>query len=101
MKKAATELELRVEFARRRDERDQKRARALCAVDSEHCRAGDEWEWFDISIPGRTYCFCPAHALAAELLGPPDYFDACAPVEIIERINACECLRAQQKARGT
>ena len=101
MKAHQTELEQRVEIARRRDERDQKRARSLCAVDSEHCRAGDEWEWFDISVPGRTYCFCPAHALAAELLGSPNYIDACEPAGIIDRINHCEYLRAQQKAHGS
>ena len=30
-------------------------------------RGGDEWEWFDLTAGRRTFCFCPGHALAAEL----------------------------------
>jgi hypothetical protein len=97
---SGTELELRVEFARRRDEREQRQARSLCAVDSDHCRAGDEWEWFDlVDAPrARTFCFCPAHALAAELTSTGGvFFDAPSGPQIIAKIHELERKRGDDR----
>jgi hypothetical protein len=98
-----SEVELRVELARRRDDRDQRQARSLCAVDSDHCRAGDEWEWFDLldaELGSRgakvTYCFCPAHSLAAEALHQESVRPA-APA-VVAMIQELERRRAADKA---
>lgn len=100
----ATELELRVELAKRRDVREQKIARSLCAVDSETCRAGDEWEWFDlVDAPrARTYCFCPAHALAAELATTGGvFFDGLSGPQIVAKIHELEHRRDSERATAS
>jgi len=98
----ATELELRVELAQRRDEREQRQARALCAIDSESCRAGDEWQWFDLTQRNRTYCFCPAHALAAEIacVGTEDVYAAMTAEQLIRAIQSVEARRTTDKERA-
>ena len=97
------ELELRVELARRRDEREQKIARSLCALDSAHCRAGDEWEWFDLSVGqrGRTYCFCPAHSLAAELalVNGSDIYASMSVEQFLDRVRELELERDTHRER--
>lgn len=97
-----TELELRVELARRRDEREQRQARALCAVDSDRCRAGDEWEWFDLSQGRRTFCFCPAHALAAELCcaGDEHTYPAMSPEHFLTAVRRAEANASAAAPRG-
>ena len=63
-----TELELRARLAERTETEGNRQARRLCAVSSKACRAGDDHEWFELEVIGkRTYCFCAAHALAAEV----------------------------------
>ena len=63
-----TELELRARLAARTEAVGNKQARRLCAVSSNACRAGEDRDWFELEVTGkRTYCFCAAHSLAAEL----------------------------------
>jgi hypothetical protein len=96
----ATELELRVELAERRAERDQRMARSLCAVSSELCRAGDEWEWFDLTRGRSTFCFCPGHALAAELccVGDGDIYPSMSPEQFLSAVARAEA-RAHNERR--
>ena len=65
---ARTELELREKLAARTETEGNRQARRLCAVSSDACRAGDDRDWFELEVTGKkTYCFCAAHSLAAEL----------------------------------
>ncbi len=66
--RARDELELREKLAARTTAEANDQARRLCAVSSRFCRAGEPEEWFDLEVVGEcTFCFCAAHALAAEL----------------------------------
>jgi hypothetical protein len=98
----ATEVDLRVQLAERRAERDQKVARSLCAVSSELCRAGAEWEWFDLTDTRghQTFCFCPGHALAAELCcaGDEDIYPSMSPAQFLSAVARAEA-RAHNERR--
>lgn len=89
------ELELRERFALRAERTSNAQARRLCAVSSKACRMGDPGEWLDLEHGARTYCFCAAHALAAELgCSSGGFFhEGATPEETIARIRALESRR--------
>ena len=94
---ARTELELREKLAARTAREADEQARAICAVGSKFCRADEPEDWLELEHRGRTYNFCGAHALAAEVLAAGGLMYAeLEPLQIVARISGLEQQRGHR-----